>query len=112
MFTGLSKNFFTKDERFTNVDFGYPYHTTVDETIELPDNSKIDGIPVDKKLVTPDNDISIARQIKQTGNTLHIQIDFVQTVTLVSYDDYPGLKNFYRQMINMLNEPITVKLTK
>jgi hypothetical protein len=112
LFTGLSKNFFTKDERFTNVDFGYPYHIIVDETIELPDNSKIEGIPADKTLVTPDKDISIARQIKQTGNNLHIQIDFGQTVTLVACDDYPGLKNFYRQMINMLNEPITVKLAK
>jgi hypothetical protein len=69
-------------------------------------------MPADKKLVTPDKDISIQREIRQTGNKLHIQIDFAQTVTLVSNDDYQGLKNFYTLMANMLNEPITVKLAK
>jgi hypothetical protein len=110
LFTGLAKNVFTKDERFTNIDFGYPYHISIEETIELPANSKVEGLPANKKLITPEKDISIARQIKQSGNTLQIKIDFIQTATLISYEDYPGLKDFYKQMVNMLNEPITIKL--
>jgi hypothetical protein len=112
LFTGLAKNPFKKDERFTNVDFGYPYHVSVEEIIELPANSKIEGIPADKRIVTPDKDISITRQIKQAGNSLHITIDFFQTITLVNSDEYPDLKNFYKLMVNMLNEPVTIKLEK
>ncbi|HMG67985.1 MAG TPA: DUF3857 domain-containing protein [Chitinophagaceae bacterium] len=112
LFTGLSKNLFTKDERFTNVDFGYPYHVTVEETIELPENSRIEGKPADMKITAPDGDISVSRQIIQTGKDLKIKIEFLQSVTLVSYDDYSYLKNFYKQIVTMLNEPITVKLAK
>lgn len=112
LFTGLSKNPFTRDLRFTNVDFGYPYHVTVDEEIELPKNARAERLPADVKLVTPDRDISISRQTRQTGNTLTIEITFLQNVTLVPYDDYANLKDFYKQMVNMLNEAITVKLAK
>jgi transglutaminase-like putative cysteine protease len=65
LFTGLTKNPFTKDERFTNVNFGYPYLVSVDETIELPPNCKVEGQPPNKKLVTPEKDISIAREITE-----------------------------------------------
>jgi len=112
LFTGLSKNFFTKSERFTNVNFGYPYHITIDETIELPANSKVEGMPANKKLMTSEKNILLAREIGQTGNTLHIKIEFTQIVTLVSHDDYPDLKNFYTQMISILNEPVTIQLGK
>jgi hypothetical protein len=110
LFTGLAKNPFTQDERFTNVNFGYPYKVSLSETIDLPDSAKIEGIPMDKKLISPDGDMSISRQIKRAGNTLQINIDFLQTVTLVPYDNYEYLKEFYKQMVGMLNEPITVKL--
>ncbi|HEY2720083.1 MAG TPA: DUF3857 domain-containing protein [Chitinophagaceae bacterium] len=76
LFTGLAKNLFTQDERFTNVDFGYPIYTNIDETIELPENCSIEGIPANKKMVTPDGDISVVRQITQTGHSVHVQISF------------------------------------
>ncbi|MFI5185388.1 MAG: DUF3857 domain-containing protein [Chitinophagales bacterium] len=112
LFTGLTKNPFTKDERFTNVDFGYPYHVMVEETIELPGNSKIDGMPANKQITTPGKDIIVSRQVIQTGSILQIKLDFLQNITLVSYNDYSYLKDFYKQMVNMLNEPVTLKLAK
>jgi hypothetical protein len=110
--TGLAKNPFKKDERFTNVNFGYPYLVTVDETIELPANSKVEELPANKRLTTSDRNISIAREITQTGNTIHVKINFVQTLTLVSADDYQDLKYFYKLMVDLLNQPITIKLEK
>jgi hypothetical protein len=112
LFTGLSKNPFTGDERFTDVNFGYPYHVSVEETIELPANSKTDDLPKGKMIRTPDKDISIARQITRTGNTLQVKIDFQQSVTSVPGDNYAGLKQFYKQMIEMLNEPVVIKMGK
>jgi hypothetical protein len=112
LFTGLAKNPFKKDERFTNVNFGYPYLVTVDETIELPANSKVEELPANKRLTTSDRNISIAREITQTGNRIHIKINFVQTLTLVPADDYQDLKYFYKLMVDLLNQPITIKLEK
>jgi hypothetical protein len=111
LFTTLAKNPFTKDERFTNVDFGYPYHVIVDQTIDLPENSKVEELPANKKLVTPDRNISLMREITQSGNKLTIRIQFTQTVTLIPNQDYAELKNFYKVMVNTLNEPIAIKLS-
>jgi hypothetical protein len=110
LFTSLTKNPFTKDERFTNVDFGYPYHVSVEQDIELPKNSKVEELPANKKLITPDKNISLSREISRAGDKLTIKIEFVQTVTLIPNQDYPELKNFYKVMVNTLNEPIAIKL--
>lgn len=112
LFTGLEKNLFTKPERFTNIDFGFPYVVSVGEEIELPENAKIDDLPENKKLVTPNRDITISRKISREGNLLHIKIDFIQTVTLVYNEDYENLRQFYRTMTDMLNEPVVIKLAK
>ena len=112
MFSGFEKNPFTKPERFTNIDFGCPYAVSVDEDIELPKNAKTDDLPKDKMLTTPQKDITISRKIKQDGNTLRIRLDFIQSVTLVYADQYEYLKQFYRSMTDMLNEPIVIKLQK
>jgi hypothetical protein len=110
LFTGLAKNPFTKDQRFTNINFGYPYLVTIDEIIELPSNSKVEELPANKRLTTPERDISITREIIQTGNIVHIKISFVQMRTLIPAEAYQGLKYFYKMMIDLLNQPVTVKM--
>jgi hypothetical protein len=112
LFTGLAKNPFTKDERFTNVNFGYPYIVSVEETIEVPANSKVEELPPNKKLTTPDRDISLSREITQTGNAIHVKINFIQELTLVPASDYKDLQLFYKLMIDLVNQPITIKLEK
>lgn len=112
LFTDLSKNPFNTTERFTNVNFGFPYDVTLEETIELPANAKADDLPRNKMLQTEEKDILISRQISKEGNRIKIKIDMTQTVTLVSYNSYPELKEFYKQMIDMLNEAIVIKLEK
>ena len=112
LFTGLEKNPFVKPERFTNIDFGFPYMESTEEEIELPSSAKVDDLPANKKLVTPSREISVLRNISRDGNKLHVRIDFIQTLTLVSYEDYETLRKFYRSMVEMLNEPIVIKLSK
>lgn len=109
LFTGLEKNPFKKEERFTNIDFGFPYQINVEEEIELPKNTKMD-LPEDKTLVTPDNNILISRKITREGNLLHIKINFTQNVTLAYTESYKTLRQFYISMTQLLNEPIVIKL--
>jgi hypothetical protein len=112
LFTGLSKNPFKATERFTNINFGFPYNVAVEETIELPDRAKTDDLPRNRTLQMAGNDISISREISREGNRIKIKLELVQTVTLISYNAYSQLKDFYKQMIDMLNEPIVIKLDK
>jgi len=110
LFTGLEKNPFTSSVRFTNVNFGFPYDITVDEKIKLPAGIKIE-LPEDKIILSDDNKIQASRQVSFENGDLKIVIRFIQTTTLVRADAYNAMKEYYKKMINMLNEPIVLKLT-
>jgi len=108
-FTGLEKNPFISSIRFTNVNFGYPYDILIEGTIKLPSGTKID-LPENKKLVSNDNMIEAVKQISFENNELKILIHFVQTGTLIKARNYPDLKSFYKQMTDIFNEPLVLKL--
>jgi len=109
-FTGLEKNPFISPIRFTNVNFGYPYNIFIEETIKLPPGTKVD-LPENKNLASNDNMIQAAKQVSFENNELKILINFVQKVTLVKAANYPDLKSFYKEMTDMLNEPIVLKIS-
>jgi hypothetical protein len=109
LFTGLEKNLFTSVIRFTNVNFGFPYDIFLEESFKLPAGAKID-LPEDKNLLSTDNKIQAVKQVKFENGELKIFIHFTQITTLVNANDYFVLKKFYKEMIEMLNEPIVVKL--
>lgn len=109
LFTGLEKNPFTSNIRFTNVNFGFPYQETFIEKFKLPPGSKID-VPEDKVVQSNDNKIQAIRQVQFENGELTVAIRFTQIITLVKYEDYFQLKDFYKKMVDILNEPIVVKL--
>jgi hypothetical protein len=109
LFTGLEKNPFSSSVRFTNVNFGFPYNVTVEEKIKLPEGVKVE-LPEDKILVSKDNNIQAVRQVSLEAGELKVLIRFVQTTTLVTANAYSEMKGFYKNMTDMLNEPIVLKL--
>ena len=109
LFTGLEKNPFISSIRFTNVNFGFPYNVSVEETIKLPQGIKID-LPQDKTVVLDDNKIKATRQVRLENGELKVTIQFIQTTTLVPSEGYGPLKDFYKKMTDMLNEPLVLKL--
>src|SRR6185369_11696606 len=109
LFTGLEKNPFISSIRFTNVNFGYPYDIFLEETIKLPPGTKIE-LPENKNLISSDNMIQAVKQVSFENNELKIFIHFVQIVTLIKTEKYPDLKSFYKEITDMLNEPIVLKL--
>ncbi len=110
LFTGLEKNPFLSSVRFTNVNFGYPYNIMLEETVKLPAGTKID-VPEDKFTSFDNNKITATRAVKYENGELKISIRFIQNVTLIKAEEYAGMKDFYKKMIDMLNEPIVMKLT-
>ena len=109
LFTGLEKNPFISSIRFTNVNFGYPYNITVEETFKVPAGTKIE-LPEDKALRSNDKTIEAFKQVRFENNELKVVMRFVQTTTLVKAENYPVIKDFYKKMIDMLNEPVLVKM--
>lgn len=110
LFTGLEKNPFTSSVRFTNVNFGFPYNTIVEETFKLPPGTKVD-LPQDQIVRSEDNLIEATRIVKFENNQLKVFIHFTQNVTLIKADKYSAIKEFYKKMVDVLNEPIVLKLS-
>jgi hypothetical protein len=108
-FTGLEKNPFISSIRFTNVNFGYPYDILVQETIKVPVGAKVD-LPEDKFLKSDDKAIQAMKQVQFENGEIKVTIKFVQTTTLVKIENYQAIKDFYKKMTDMFNEPILVKL--
>jgi hypothetical protein len=109
LFTGLEKNPFISSIRFTNVNFGYPYDIFLEESFKLPPGTKVD-LPADKNLLSDNNKIQVVKQVKFEKDELKIFIHFIQTTTLVKADNYIALKEFYKKMVDILNEPIVLNL--
>jgi hypothetical protein len=110
LFTGLGKNPFTAEERFTNINFGYPYTISLQATFQLPDKSKIDKLPEDKNQLFADNSIIVYRKLHLENNTLTVSISFRQNITLAYNDQYANFKLIYKRVFDLLNEPIIIKI--
>jgi hypothetical protein len=108
-FTGLERNPFISSIRFTNVNFGYPYDILVQETIKVPAGAKVE-LPEDKFLKSDDKAIQAMKQVQFENGEIKVTIKFIQTTTLVKTENYQAIKDFYKKMTDMLNEPILVKL--
>jgi hypothetical protein len=107
-FTGLEKNPFISSVRFTNINFGYPYDILVQETIKIPAGIKIE-LPEDKLIKSDDKTIEAAKQVRFENGEIKVTISFVQTATLVRVENYIYIKDLYKRMTDMLNEPIAIK---
>ena len=109
MFTGLQSNPFISDIRFTNVDFAVNQSQELLEMISLPPGLEPETLPKDFRLITPDNGITCARFITYNNNTLNVlfRIEFNRSV--FDAGEYPTLKEFYKKMVNTLNEPIILR---
>ena len=112
LFTGLSRNLFKSETRFTNVNFGYPFDITLEATIQLPPGAVIDEIPKEKTIEKGTAEILVTRSFSVNGDQLLIRMHFVQTETLYQSNYYSGLRQFYVKMVEMLNEPLTIRVKK
>ena len=110
LFTGMEKNPFTSSIRFTNVNFGYPHEVLLDVQIKLPANSKTDDLPKDQVLENNSKTIRLSREIKVENGQINISLSFSRNTTLVFAENYKELKDFYKKMTDLLNEPVVVKI--
>jgi hypothetical protein len=109
LFTGLSKNPFITEQRFSDINFGCRYGWTFSGTFSLPDKLTPETLPKSVKLVVPDKSMAIIRQVEQADNTIKIGIRVEFYKTEYKAEDYPQVQGFYKQMLELLNEPIVLK---
>jgi hypothetical protein len=109
LFTGLDKNPFVTEHRFTNIDFGCANLCILTGNFHLPQNLVPESFPKNMKLVSPDKSMSVTRQIEMNDKTIQVMLKIDFSKTQYYADDYPMVQEFYKKMFDLLNEPVVLK---
>jgi hypothetical protein len=109
LFTGFNKNPFVADYRFTNIDFGSKYAYVVNSYFTLPDNMVVDSYPKNARIMMPGNTLSATRQISQKDKEITISVLIEFNTPQFEPESYDGVKEFFKKMTEMLNEPVVLK---
>jgi hypothetical protein len=109
LFITPRSNPFLSETRYTDIDFLCPERTLISGTFKLPAGYKVDAMPKSTALTMPDKGIIFRRIINQDDTGISIRYTIVFNKTLYSKDDYPYLRDFYKQLYEMLNEQIVLK---
>jgi hypothetical protein len=109
LFTGLTKNPFVSEQRFSDINFGCEHSYLLNGTIQLADKLVPEALPKSVRLLMPDKSMSVAREVKQVDNTLLVGVRITFTRSEYGADDYLDVQAFYKQMLELLNEPIVLK---
>jgi len=109
LFTGFESNPFISDYRFTDIDFVTPSVFVLHASYEIPEAFKVDALPKDITLRTPDKGLQIAREIKKEGNKVEVNMRLEIADTFYTADAYSMVKDFFGKMIDVLNEPVLLK---
>jgi hypothetical protein len=109
LFSGITKNPFISDIRFTNIDYGCLQSYTVVESITLPPSMKLETLPKNIRLIMPDTSIALSRYIQVKDNVLSVKYAINTARSVFTADDYEYVKSFYKKMAEIMNEQIVLK---
>lgn len=105
----LLKNPFKKKTRQYPVDFGYTYNTNYFLNLEIPEGYTVESLPKQKILALPAKGGRLLFVPKKQGNKVQVIIRLSIKKSMYSQVEYPGLREFYTQMVEKLQEKIVLK---
>ena len=109
MFTGLQNNPFIVNDRFSNINFGYKKTVNLTFLVNLPANYKVDALPKNIKLINPSNTVTLTRQFFLEKSQLVAKIKVDIDKTLFNVNEYAEVKDFFKQMVNLMNDQVILK---
>jgi hypothetical protein len=109
LFSGIAKNPFISNIRFTNIDYGCLQSHTVVESIELPASLKIESLPRNIRMIMPDTSISLSRMLEVKDNVLSVRYSITTTRSVFTADEYDYVKEFYKKMADIMNEQVVLR---
>jgi len=109
LFTTMRTNPFLNENRATDIDFGYLNRYELNGYYKMPAGYKTEALPQSMRMVMTDKSISFKRLIAEEGGYISVRYVIDHTRTHYSKDDYAEVRQFYKQMHEMLNEQIVLK---
>ena len=108
LFSGLEKNIFIADNRFSPINFGIYQITEILENFIIPSTMKLTELPKNIKITTPDKSLEFIRIVSLESDKLHVEYLFKINRPFFDADEYPMLKDFYKKIFNSLTEQIVL----
>jgi hypothetical protein len=111
LFTGFLSNPFLAESRVSDINFGYKSSYTVSFVLNLPRSKAVDELPKNIQLVNEDKSLSFSRQVvyNEQAHQLVARMKIELNKSLFPTDQYFDLKEFYKKLNNLLEEPCTIK---
>ena len=106
---GFQTNPFKSEGRVSNIDFRCLNNYSINERYKIPAGYKIDALPKSLSLIMPDKSISFKRAVAEQDGFILVFCTLNYTRAIFTADEYPGIRDFYKKMYEMLNEQIVLK---
>lgn len=109
MFTGLEKNPFVADSRFSDVFFGANQSYSINCNFNIPDGYSFEELPKSVRMIMPDTSISFTRWVASEGKQLSVRIYLDFKKPYYSTEEYADFKEFYKKLFDLLNEQFAIR---
>lgn len=109
LFFTQTKNPFKQENREFPIYFGFTSQDKFNLTMEIPIGYEVESIPKPIKLKTDENVVSFVFNAEISNNTIQIVIQKDYNKQIVSASFYPVLQDFFKAMVDKLNEKIVLK---
>jgi hypothetical protein len=109
LFTGLQKNPFVADNRFSDVFFGVNKSYSIVANITIPEGYAFETLPKNMRMIMPDTSIAITRRLVAENNQLAVRITLEFKKPFFTVQEYADFKEFYKQLFAILSEQIAIK---
>jgi hypothetical protein len=109
LFTGMRNNPFLNENRFTDIDFKYQDNFSINGVYKIPAGYKTDALPKSTSMMMPDNSILFKRLVAEQDGSIVVRYVVDYRKSIFFKENYPELHEFYKKMLEMLNEQIVLK---
>ena len=110
--SGLEKNPFVADQRYSDVFFGTNQTYTIMGNFNIPEGYELEGLPKNIKLIMPDTSIVMTRMAQFSNGILmtKIQVEFKRPFYPAA--QYAEFQEFYKNLFDLINEQFVVRKKK
>jgi len=109
LFTGLNKNPFLSEERYTDIDFKYCNNYLINGLYKVPVGYAVEALPKSLAIIMPDKSIIMKRATGIDDGSIVINYVITFERSYYTKDEYQTIHEFYKKMYEMLNEQIVLK---
>lgn len=109
MFSPMRNNPFLKEERMSDIDFGYRDNFSMVGSYKIPEGYKADALPKNITMQMPDESIVFRRIVAEQDGNIVVRFVMDHKKPIFYKQDYDKLYDFYKKLHELMNEQIVLK---